>query len=79
MDDFPVFGNFLSTQCSLTVNRAMDETVIFVNSFTALIDTSDAEIYDFVKSTHAINSACPTNGKILIPASATVALEDFIF
>ena len=47
MDDFPVFGNFLSTQCSLTVNRAMDETFGFVNIFTALLATSDTETYEF--------------------------------
>ena len=50
MDDFPVFDNFLSTHYFLTVNHARDETVGFVNSFTALLATSDVDIDDFVKS-----------------------------
>ena len=50
MDDFLVFENFLLTQCGLTVNSLRDETVVFVNSFAALIDTSDAEIDDFVNN-----------------------------
>ena len=55
MDDLPVFENFVSTQCGLTVNRARDETVEFFNSFTALLDTSNADIDDFVKSTYTTN------------------------
>ena len=79
MNDLPVFENFLSTQCGLTTNRARDETVRFVNSFTALIATSDAEIDDFVKIKHAMNSARPVKGKILIPASVIVALKALRF
>ena len=67
MDDLLVFENFLSTQCGLTVNRARDETVEFIHSFTTLLYTSDAEIDNFVKSTHATNSARPENGKVMIP------------
>ena len=50
MDDFPFFENFLFTQCGLTVNRERDDTVGFLNSFTALLATSDAEIDDFVNN-----------------------------
>ena len=63
MDVLPVFENLLSTQCGLTVNRARGETVGFINSFTALLANSDAEIDDFVKNMHATNSALPENGK----------------
>ena len=79
MDDLPVFENFLSTQCGLNVNSARFEAVGFVNSFTALLVTSKAEIDDFVKTTHTTNSAHPKNGKIMIPTSATVALKALIF
>ena len=79
MDYFPVFEYFLSTQCGLTVNRASDKTVVFFNSFATPLASYDAKIDDFVKSMHASNSACPANGKILIPASEIVALEDLIF
>ena len=79
MDKFPVFQNFLSTKYCLTVNHGRDYTVWFVNSFTVLLDTYNEEINDFVKSTHATNSAHPANGKILIPESAIVALKVFIF
>ena len=79
MDDLPVFENFLSTQCGLTVNRARDKTVVCVNSFNAILDNSYADIDDIVKNTHATNSARPANGKILIPASAIVDLKDLIF
>ena len=79
MDDLSVFENFLSTQCGLTVNLARDETIGFFNRFTALLTTSDADIGDFVKIPHAKNSARPTNGTILIPTSAIVALKDLLF
>ena len=59
----------------LTINRARDEIVGFLSSFTAPFTTSDAEINDFVKITHAKNSACPANGKILICAYAIVDLK----
>ena len=79
MDDFPVFDNFLSTHFGLTVNRERGEIVVFINSFTALLSTSDADIDDLVKSMHAMNSACPENEKIMIPASVIVALNDLRF
>ena len=69
MDDLSVFDNLLSTQCGLTLNHERDETVIFFNSFTALLVTSDVDIDEFVKITHATNSARPANRKIIIPAS----------
>ena len=50
MDDLSVFGNFLSTQCGLTVNCARDKPVVFLKIFTARISTSDADIDDFVKN-----------------------------
>ena len=50
MNDLPFFEHFLFTQCGLTVNRERNETVVFLNSFTALLATSDVEIDDFVKN-----------------------------
>ena len=79
MDDLPLFENFLSIQCGLTVNQSRGETFVFINSFIALLATSDAEIDDIVKITHATKLAYPTNGKILIPTSAIVALKALIF
>ena len=79
MDDLPVDDNYLSTQCGLTVNCSRDETVVFVNSFTALLAISDAEINDFVKITHTTNSARPANGENMFPASVIVALKNLRF
>ena len=79
MDDLPTFDDFISTKCGLTVNLARYETFIYVNSFNALLATSDAEIDDFVKSTHATNSGRPANGKIMIPTSPIDTLKDLIF
>ena len=79
MYDFPVFDNLLLTQCGLTVNSKREETVVFFNSFTVLLATSDADIDDFIKSTHATSLARPANGKIMIPASAIFALKDLRF
>ena len=79
MDSFPVFENFLSTQCGLTVNRARGKTVKIFNSFTAILATSNVEIDNLVKSTHTTNSDRPANGKILIPASEIVVLKSLRF
>ena len=68
MDYLSVFENSLSTKCGHNVNCSRNETVRFVNSFTALLSTSDAEI-------DGTNSACPENGKIMIPASAIFPLK----
>ena len=65
--------------CGLSVNRARDETVRFVNSFTPFLDISDAYINKFVKITHTTNSACPTNGKNRIRASSIVDLKALRF
>ena len=79
MDYLPVFENFLLIQCALTVNHARGETFVFINSFTAPLATSDVDVDELVKITHAANSSRPANGKILIPASVIVALKDSIF
>ena len=79
MDDLPVFENFLSTQCGLTVNISREEKFGSVNSFTALYATSDVDINDFAKSMHTKNSASPANEKIMIPASAIIALKALLF
>ena len=78
MDDLSVFDNFFLTQCGLTINFERGETVVLINGFTALLATSDAEIGDFIKRTHATNSACHENWKILIPESVIVALKALI-
>ena len=79
MDGLPVFESFLSTQFGLTANRASDETVVFINSFTALFDTYDADIHDLVKSTHITNLDCPANGKFMILASEIVSFKALLF
>ena len=79
MVDLPVFENFVLTQCGLSVNYAGAETVGFVNGFTALLATYDAETDDFIKITHTMNSFRPVNGKVLIPASEIVSLKDLLF
>ena len=53
--------------------------VTFVDSFTALLSTSDAEIDSFVKNIHSSNSARTTQTRILIPPSAVIALKAIRF
>ena len=81
-NDTAVFADFLEHCCGLTVvaRRAHQETVTaFVNTCTALLATCDTEIDEFVKSTHAVNSAHSAAARILIPSSTVITLKAIRF
>ena len=79
MTDQPVFDAFLTNICGLTVPRAKTEMLSFVDTFSALLTTTDLEIDNFVKNTHAANSARAAAAKILIPTAAMLALKAVLF
>ena len=79
MDDPVIFETFLRTECGLTVARARNEMVTFVDSFTAVLSTSDNEIDSFVKNIHSSNSARNAVARILIPPSTVIALKAIRF
>ena len=79
MDDPIIFTAFLQRLCGLTVARNRNEMVSFIDTFTALLSTSDTELDDFVKNTHATNSARAAAQKILIPTSTVVTLKAIRF
>ena len=75
MNDPAQFTAFLTNLCGLTVARARNETIAFLDTFEALLSTSEEEIDNFVKNTHAANSARATANKILIPTAAAITLK----
>ena len=79
MDDSDEFRAFLSNLCGLTVIRERNETITFLNTFDALISTSEEEIDNFVKNTHSSNSARAATQRILIPSAAIVTLKALRF
>ena len=79
MDDSDEFRAFLSNLCGLTVIRERNETITFLNTFDALISTSEKEIDNFVRHTHSSNSARAATQRILIPSAAIVTLKALRF
>ena len=73
------FTAFLTNLCGLTITRARNETITFLDTFDALISTSEEEIDNFVKNTHAANSARIATQKIRIPPAAIVTLKALRF
>lgn len=79
MDDPVPFTTFITGVCNINTPRAQNEILGFANTFRALSNTTDEDLDNFVKETHSSNSARPANGKILIPASAVIALKSINF
>ena len=79
MDDANEFTTFLTNIGGLNVARARNEVITFVNTFEALLSTSEAEIDNFVKNTHASNSARAAAQRILIPTAAVITLKALRF
>ena len=79
MDDNNLFEAFLAKVAGVTVDRARDEILQFIPTFTALLSTSEKEIDNFVKSTHSSNSARAANSRILIPTTAVITLKAIFF
>ena len=78
MNDPALFNNFLQ-EAGLTVARARNEMLSFVDTFQSLLATNDNEINDFVKNTHSSNSARAANSRILIPPGTIIALQAILF
>ena len=79
MNNANEFTTFLTNLCGLTVLRARNETITFIDTFDALLSTSEDEIDNFVKNTHASNSARATAQRILIPSAAIIILKALRF
>ena len=79
MDDNNLFEAFLANVAGVTVDRARNEILQFIPTFTALLGTSEREIDNFVKSTHSSNSARAANSRILIPTTAVITLKAILF
>ena len=79
MDDAVIFAAFLEKVCGLAVSRARTEVLTLVDTFRALLTTTDDEIDAFVKSTHSSNSARAAQARILIPSGAVLALKAVLF
>ena len=79
MNNANEFTTFLTNTCGLTVPRARNEVITFVDTFDALLSTSEAEIDNFVKNTHASNSARVAAQRILIPSAAVITLKALRF
>ena len=80
MNDTNKFTAFLTNLCGLTVIRARNETNTFIDTFDALLlSTSEEEINNFVKNTHASNSARAAAQRILIPSAAVIVLKALRF
>ena len=79
MNDANEFTAFLTNLCGLTVLRARTEVITFIDTFDALLSTSEDEIDNFVKNTHAANSARAAAQRILIPSAAVITLKALRF
>ena len=79
MNDEIEFTTFLTDIAGINVARARNEVITFVDTFEALLSTSEAEIDHFVKNTHASNSARATAQRILIPTAAVITLKALRF
>ena len=79
MNDPAQFTAFLTNLCGLTIDRARNEVTTFLNTFEDLLSTSEEEIDNFVKNTHAANSARAAAQRILIPTASIVTLKALRF
>ena len=79
MDDAAIFEAFLTNIGGINAARARNKLLQFAPSFRGLLSTSEKELNNFVKSTHAANSARADNRKILIPTAAVIALKAVLF
>ena len=79
MNDANKFTAFLTNLCGLTVIRARNETITFIDTFDALLSTSEEEINNFVKNSHASNSGRAAAQRICIPSAAVIVLKALRF
>ena len=64
---------------NVNVPRTRNEILGFVNTFSALLATSDEEINEFVKNTHSSNSGRANNARILIPPNVPISFKAILF
>ena len=72
MNDPAVFNNVLINVLNMNQVRSRNELRSFIETFEQLIAVSDDDLLDFVKNTHAANSARAANQRVLIPTSVVV-------
>lgn len=79
MNNAALFSTFLQGPLDLTVARARNEVTDFIATFNDLLSTSETELDDFVKTTHASNSARSANAKIIIKSSVITGLKSLLY
>ena len=79
MDDPENFMQFLEGIAGITTQRVLNEITTFADTFTALLSSTEIELNEFVRNTHAANSARTAQQKILLPASAVISLQSILF
>ena len=79
MDDKDLFEVFLWDTLNVQSRLVRDAIADFLTTFSDLLNSTDGDIDTFVKETHSSNSARAANQKILIPASAVIALKSVRF
>ena len=79
MDDPNTYQQFLVDVCGITIPCVMNEILTFATTFTELLSSTEVELNDFVRNTHAANSARAANGKILITAGVVISLQSILF
>ena len=79
MDDPAIFTNFLNTRCGTLNARSRNEILSFIPTFRSLLAMSDDDIVQFVKQTHAANTARGNNQRILISPTTVLALQAILF
>ena len=79
MDDPAVYTRFLRGIARITIARVLTEVNSYANTFQALLASTESELNEFVKNTHASNSARTATTKILIPAGSVIVLQSILF
>ena len=79
MDDPAIFRAFIENVARITTNLVINEVSSFAPTFSALLASTETELNDFVRNTHAANSARTARTKILIPAGALIVLQSVLF
>ena len=79
MDDPAIFQQFLMNNGRLTVPRAQQELLGFINTFETLLTTTDEEIDSFMSTSHASNNAHSTNNKIIKPIGKILSSKAVLF
>ena len=79
MNDPAIYLNFINNVCQVNTPCVVNEVLSFADTFLALLSTNEKEFDNFVKNTHASNSATANNAKILILSVAINSVKAVLF